>query len=134
MPNQLPKTTTTALFTAVTALLAPYAIPQSIIDAGTKALLNAVYGKTPAEKNDEKQETRLVSFSGAARLTTLSRSTIYELVRQGRLDVVELSGTRKITMRSINEFLGGKRPANEKTAEAVKAHATKYAMTKEVAG
>lgn len=93
-----------------------------------EAVLN---GKTTtAEKKDAKPEMRLVSFTGAARLTSLSRSSIYELVRQGRLDAVELSGTRKITMKSINEFLNGDRPANAKTAEAVKKSAAKYAQRK----
>ena len=83
-----------------------------------------------AAQKDAKPETRLVSFTGAARLMSLSRSSVYELVRQGRLDAVGLSGTRKITMRSINEFLEGRRPTNEKTAEAVKKSAAKYAQRK----
>lgn len=89
-----------------------------------------ISGKATTQKKDTKDETRLVSFSGAARLMSLSRSTVYELVRQGRLDAVELSGTRKITMRSITEFLNGDRPANAKTAEAVKKSAAKYAQRK----
>lgn len=89
-----------------------------------------ISGKATTEKKSEKEETRLVSFVGAARLMSVSRSTIYELVRQGRLDAVELSGTRKITMRSINAFLNGDRPANEKTADAVRTSKEKYAKRK----
>lgn len=99
--------------------------------AKCRELEAVINGKaTTAAKKDAKPETRLVSFSGAARLMSLSRSSVYELVRQGRLDAVELSGTRKITMKSVGEFLNGDRPANAKTAETVKAHAKKYAAAK----
>lgn len=99
--------------------------------AKCRELEAVINGKaTKATKKDEKPETRLVSFSGAARLMSLSRSTVYELVRQKRLDAVELSGTRKITMKSITEFLDGRRPGNAKTAETIEQHRTKYADSK----
>lgn len=99
--------------------------------AKCRELEAVINGKaTTVAQKDAKPETRLVSFSGAARLMSLSRSSVYELVRQCRLDAIELSGTRKITMKSINEFLNGERPANAKTAVTVKEHAKKYAVVK----
>lgn len=68
----------------------------------------------PVEK-----ENRLVTYTGAARRTGLSRPTIYRLVKSGRLDVVELNGTRRITLQSVNDFIAGNRPADDSTAREI---------------
>ena len=84
---------------------------------------------TPAaDKGDG--DRRLVTISGAARLLALGRNTVYRLVRTGRLDVVDLNGAQRVTMRSVREFVDGARPANEKTAELVAASRARYAADK----
>lgn len=88
-----------------------------------------INGKVRQEKGS-KPDTRLVTISGAAKLLCIGRSTVYRLIDTKRLDVVDLNGCRRITMRSINEFLDGDRPANDKTAEIVKKNAEKYEATK----
>ena len=87
-------------------------------------------GKETANNTQNKKDTRLVTISGAARLLCIGRSTVYRLIETNRLDVVDLNGCRRITMHSINAFLDGERPANEKTAEIVKKSAEKYAASK----
>ena len=54
-------------------------------------------------------ETRLLSISKAAERLGLSRATIYLLIEQGRLDVVNLNGTRRIRLQSIIDFSKGER-------------------------
>ena len=95
-----------------------------------KALESVLNGETEATKKNEKPETRLVTISGAARLLSVGRGTIYALIEQGRLDTVDLSGSRRITMRSLNAYLDGKRPANEKTAAKIEENKAKYAAAK----
>ena len=54
-------------------------------------------------------ETRLLSISKAAERLGLSRATIYLLIEQGRLDVVNLNGTRRIRLQSVIDFSKGER-------------------------
>ena len=54
-------------------------------------------------------ETRLLSISKAAERLGLSRATIYLLIEQGRLDVVNLNGTRRIRLQSVIDFSMGNR-------------------------
>ena len=68
----------------------------------------------PVEK-----ENRLVTYTGAARRTGLSRPTIYRLVKSGRLDVVPLNGVNRITLASVNALISGERPADDSTAREV---------------
>lgn len=95
--------------------------------AKVAAVLN---GTDSTSKSNEKKETRLVTISGAAKMLALGRNTVYRLIKSKRLDTVDLNGCRRITVKSINEFLDGERPANDKTAEIVKHSAEKYAASK----
>lgn len=105
---------------------------QAVITASPqkrREIESVISGKCHHDKST-KADTRLVTISGAAKLLSIGRSTIYRLIETKRLDVIELNGCRRITMRSINAFLDGERPANEKTAEIVKKNAEKYAAVK----
>lgn len=109
-------------------------------------LMQAVLTATPAKRRElervirgenanaatdkDKDESRLVTITGAARLLSLGRNTIYRLIETGRLDTVDLNGVKRVTMRSIHAFINGERPANEKTAELVAASKARYAADK----
>lgn len=80
--------------------------------------------------NSYKEDNRLVSISCAARLLAVGRNTVYKLIKTGRLDTVDLNGCKRITMRSIRQFIAGERPANEKTAGLIAASKARYAATK----
>ena len=81
-------------------------------------------------KDSDKDENRLISISGAARILALGRATVYSLINTGRLDTVELNGSRRVTMRSIHKFVAGERPANDLTAAVIAASKVKYASAK----
>ena len=85
---------------------------------------------TDATTTTGKDESRLVTISGAARLLGVARSTLYRLAATKRLDTVELNGVKRITMRSIRQFIDGERPANEKTAELIAESGHRYAKAK----
>ena len=74
---------------------------------------------TTTTTNKDDGDRRLVTISGAARLLALGRNTVYWLIETQRLDTVDLNGCKRVTMRSIRQFIDGERPANEKTAELV---------------
>lgn len=82
------------------------------------------------EKKSEKKDLRLVSIAETARTLNIGRNSVYRLLESNRLDAVELNGSRKITMISINEFLGGERPANAKTAEIIAQSKARHAAKK----
>lgn len=100
--------------------------------------LEAVLNGTDTQATSGKQDTRLVTISGAARLLNVGRNVVHNLVKSERLDRVDLNGSKRITMRSLTEFLNGERPANAKTAEIIAASKARYAanvaskQTKEV--
>ena len=98
--------------------------------AKRRELERVLRGETDKGGNGDKNETRLCTISGAARLLAIGRSTVYRLVKTGRLDTVELNGCVRITMRSIQEFINGARPANEKTAELVQESKARYGEAK----
>ncbi len=109
-------------------------------------LMQTVLAATPAQRRElervihgepanattatGKDESRLVTISGAARLLGLGRNTVYRLIMTGRLDTVDLNGCQRVTMRSIHAFINGERPANAKTAELVAASKARYAADK----
>ena len=98
--------------------------------AKRRELERVLRGETDKGGNGDKNETRLCTISGAARLLDLGRNTVYKLVKTGRLDTVELNGCVRITMRSIQEFINGARPSNEKTAELVQESKARYGEAK----
>ena len=81
-------------------------------------------------KVQSEEDNRLVSISSAARLLMVGRNTVYKLIKTERLDTVDLNGCKRITMRSIRQFIAGERPANEKTATLIAASKARYAATK----
>ena len=99
--------------------------------AKRRELERVIRGETANAATDKgKDENRLVTITGAARLLSLGRNTIYRLIETGRLDTVDLNGVKRVTMRSIHAFINGERPANEKTAELVAASKARYAADK----
>ena len=98
--------------------------------AKRRELERVLRGETTTNTDGDKNESRLVTISGAARLLALGRNTVYKLIMTGRLDTVDLNGCKRITMRSIHAFINGMRPANEKTAELVAASKARYAADK----
>ena len=99
--------------------------------AKRRELERVIRGETANAATDKgKDESRLVTITGAARLLSLGRNTVYRLIETGRLDTIDLNGVRRVTMRSIHAFINGERPANEKTAELVAASKERYAATK----
>ena len=99
--------------------------------AKRRELERVIRGETANETTTTgKDENRLVTISGAARLLALGRNTVYRLIETGRLDTVDLNGCKRSTMRSIHAFINGMRPANEKTAELVAASKARYAADK----
>ena len=99
--------------------------------AKRRELERVIRGETANAATDKgKDENRLVTITGAARLLSLGRNTVYRLIETGRLDTVDLNGVKRVTMRSIHAFINGERPANEKTAELVAASKARYAADK----
>ena len=92
-------------------------------------LEDVLKGKAAKVARREKPETRLVTISGAARLMALGRNTVYKLILSKRLDTVDLNGCPRITMKSINEFLEGERPANELTDWLIAESKARYAKS-----
>jgi len=92
--------------------------------------LEAVLSGTTPKPQTAKRDARLITISGAAKLLALSRNSIYSLIAQRRISTVEITGTRRITMESINAFLDGERPANAATAAMVEASKARYAKSK----
>lgn len=62
---------------------------------------------TAITKHEEKAETRLCTFPEAAKRLGLSRSTIFQIVRDGRLETVRVNKVRRITLASIIKFAKG---------------------------
>lgn len=99
--------------------------------AKRRELERVLRGETATAATDkDKDENRLVTISGAARLLAPGRNTVYRLIETGRLDIVDLNGCKRVTMRSIHAFVNGERPANDKTAELVAASKARYAAGK----
>lgn len=99
--------------------------------AKRRELERVIRGETANAATDKcKDESRLVTISGAARLLALGRNTVYRLIETGRLDTVDLNGVKRVTMKSLMEFANGERPANEKTAELIAASKARYMTDK----
>ena len=90
------------------------AAPQKTLARIDEILTGEDTTPAPVEK-----ENRLVTYAEAARRTGLSRVTIYRLVRNGRLDVVPLSGVNRITLQSVNDLVAGNRPADDSTTRKI---------------
>lgn len=88
-------------------------------------------GKETVSNPQSKKDTRLVTISGAARLLAIGRNTAYRLLKCGRLDAVQLNGSQRITMQSINEFLAGERPANSGTDKIIQESKARHAKIRE---
>ena len=54
------------------------------------------------------RENRLITKTDAARRLGLSRSKVYCLVRSGKLEQVDVDGSVRITLDSVNTFARGR--------------------------
>ena len=88
-------------------------------DTKTLARIDSILTGEDTSPMPVEKENRLITFMDAGRRTGLSRPTIYRLVKAGRLDVVKLSGTSRITLQSVNDFIAGTRPADDSTAREI---------------
>lgn len=110
-----------------------------------EALLIAVATATPAKcrriqaiindaeeapNNVRREDLRLTTISGAAKLLAVGRSTVYALLKQKRLESVILTGVPRVKMQSIYDFLAGKNPENEITASMIEESKARYAKNK----
>ena len=80
-------------------------------------------------QNKDTDACRLVKITETAKLLAVGRSTVYKLIKTGRLETLDLNGCQRITMRSIKEFVNGERPANEKTEALVAESKARYAQS-----
>ena len=88
-------------------------------DTKTLARIDSILTGEDTAPVPVEKENRLITFMDAGRRTGLSRPTIYRLVKSGRLDVVKLNGTNRITLQSVNDFIAGNRPADDSTAREI---------------
>ncbi len=58
----------------------------------------------PTHTHDDREAVSIVE---AGRITGLSRSTIYELMNEGRLKTIKIGRRRLIIRRSISKLLAG---------------------------
>jgi hypothetical protein len=72
---------------------------------------------------------RLAKITDAAKLLAVGRSTVYKLIKTGRLETRDLNGCQRVTMRSIKEFIDGERPANEQTKALIAESKARYAQS-----
>lgn len=99
-------------------------------DAKTLARVDQILqGEDPTAATFRDVDCRTTTFADAAKRLNCSRVTVYGLVRDGRLDVIEMNGTRRITVASIVEFASGKRPADAATIARIAANAAKRGGT-----
>ena len=74
---------------------------------------------------------RLVKITEAAKLLAVGRSTVYKLIKTGRLVTRDLNGCQRVTMRSIKEFVDGECPANTQTEALIAESKARYAQSKD---
>lgn len=68
--------------------------------------------ETSAAESFEPRIGRSVSLDHAAELLGVSRRTIYNRIREGRLQTVRtLGGSQRVLLESVNEILATRRPA-----------------------
>lgn len=88
----------------------------------------AIVDRGSAQKKDE-DACRLVKITEAAKLLAIGRSTVYKLIKTGRLETRDLNGCQRVTMRSIKEFIDGEHPANEQTKALIAESKARYAQS-----
>lgn len=76
--------------------------------ARVDAVLNGTDGGTIAKREED---TRLITYTEAAKRLNLSRPTIYKLVKMGRLATVPIDGVRRIRLQSVFDYANGRRSA-----------------------
>lgn len=102
---------------------------QGVLSAtpAKRARIEAVLNGVETVVKNTKAETRLVTIAGTAKMLAVSRNTVYRLMATKRLDAVDLNGCRRVTMKSIDEFIAGERPANEATEKLIEETKTRTA-------
>lgn len=88
-----------------------------LADANKLAQIDAILCGM-ATQHERKEETRLIYVSETAKMLGLSRPTVYKLIRNGRLDAIELDGVHRIRLQSVLDFSKGLRPRNDSTEAA----------------
>ena len=68
-------------------------------------------GRDIAPSTKHEEDTRMITFTEAAKRLNLSRPTVYRLVRLGRLDARPLDGVSRIRLKSLFDFANGLRTA-----------------------
>ncbi len=75
----------------------------------TLAKVDAVLNGTDGVTSKKEVDTRLVTFTEAAKRLNVSRPTVYRLTRLGRLDIVPLDGVNRIRLQSVFDYADGLR-------------------------
>ena len=83
------------------------------------------------EQNQNAEDSRLVNITETAKLLAIGRSTVYKLIKTGRLETAYLNGCQRVTMRSIRAFVDGERPATKQTEALVAESKARYAQRKD---
>ena len=82
-------------------------------------------------QNQNVEDCRLVKITETAKLLAIGRSTVYKLIKTGRLETTDLNGCQRVTMRSIKAFVDGERPANKQTEALVAESKARYAQSQD---
>lgn len=84
---------------------------QKMLAAGAPALarIDAILDGTDTAPNFIEQDTRLVTFTDAAKRLTVSRTTVYAMVANGLLEVRSTGNGRRIVLQSVFDYANGKR-------------------------
>ncbi len=81
-------------------------------DAETLKRVNAVLKGKDRSETDAKERIenlRLVKITEAKKILGVARQTVYNLIKQGRLETVDLNGVQRVRMQSIVDFANGSR-------------------------
>ena len=68
-------------------------------------------GRDIAPSTKHEEDTRMITFTEAAKRLNLSRPTVYSLVRKGHLDARPLNGVSRIRLQSVFDYANGLRSA-----------------------
>ena len=81
-------------------------------DAETLKRVNAVLkgkDRTETDAKERIENLRLVKITEAKKILGVARQTVYNLIKQGRLETVDLNGVQRVRMQSIVDFANGSR-------------------------
>ena len=70
--------------------------------------IDAILDGSDTRPASAERENRLLTHTDAAKRLGVSRSTVYQLVRSGKLETVPLLGSTRVTLESVNAFARGR--------------------------